>query len=238
MLRAESIVLVRAQLMHILLIEDDDVIADAIVTYLTAEGMAVEHVRSINSAQTFVQTSQFDVCILDLNLPDGDGMSWLVWLRRQHNPLPVLILSARDGIEDKVTGLKKGADDYLLKPFDLRELLARLNSLQRRAAKRLNNAIIHGELNYDLDKRSAMLNGTLLSLSRSEDMLLVTFLNNPQRILTESQLKDVLYGVSDDVASNALNVHIYNLRKKLGRRAIETIRGFGFRLGKVETLSS
>lgn len=224
--------------MHILLVEDDDVIADAIVTYLTTQGMAVDHVSSINAAETYVQTSHFDMCILDLNLPDGDGLNWLVWLRRQQHSLPVLILTARDGIDDKVAGLKKGADDYLLKPFDLRELLARLISLQRRATSRLTNSIVHGQLNYDVEKRSAVLNGMQVSLSRSEDLLLATFLNNPQRILSESQLKDVLYGVSDDVASNALNVHIYNLRKKLGTRAVETVRGFGFRLGKIETVSS
>lgn len=224
--------------MHILLVEDDDVIADAIVTYLTTEGMAVDHVSSLNAAETFVQTSHFDVCVLDLNLPDGDGIHWLLWLRRQRHSLPVLILTARDGIDDKIAGLKKGADDYLLKPFDLRELLARLISLQRRATNRLTNSIIHGQLNYDVEKRSAVLDGVQISLSRSEDLLLATFLNNPHRILTESQLKDVLYGVSDDVASNALNVHIYNLRKKLGSRAVETVRGFGFRLGKIETASS
>lgn len=224
--------------MHILLVEDDEVIADAIVTYLTNEGMAVDHVCSLNGAETFVQTSHFDSCILDLNLPDGDGLNWLMWLRRQQHSLPVLILTARDGIDDKVAGLNKGADDYLLKPFDLRELLARLISLQRRATNRLTNCIIHGELNYDVEKRSAKLSGEQVTLSRSEDMLLAAFLNNPQRILTESQLKDVLYGVTDDVASNALNVHIYNLRKKLGTKAIETVRGFGFRLGKVESVSS
>jgi two-component system OmpR family response regulator len=223
--------------LHILLVEDDDVIADAIVTYLTTEGMAVDHVSTISAADTFMQSSHFELCILDLNLPDGDGIHWLTRLRRQGQALPVLILTARDGIDDKVAGLQSGADDYLLKPFDLRELLARLISLQRRATNRLSNCIVHGELSYDVDKRSAVLGGVSLSLSRSEDLLLATFLNNPQRILSESQLKDVLYGVSDDVASNALNVHIFNLRKKLGSKAVETVRGFGFRLGKIEATS-
>ncbi|GAC26604.1 transcriptional regulatory protein qseB [Paraglaciecola mesophila KMM 241] len=224
--------------MHILLVEDDDVIADAIVTYLITEGMAMDHVSTISAAETFVQASHFDMCILDLNLPDGDGINWLLWLRRQKYFLPVLILTARNGIDDKVAGLKKGADDYLLKPFDLRELLARLISLQRRATNRLTNFIHHGQLQYDIENRRAELNGIQVSLSRCEDLLLVTLLNNPSRIITESQLKDVLYGVSDDVASNALNVHIYNLRKKLGTKAVETVRGFGFRLGKIETVPS
>jgi len=223
--------------LHILLVEDDAVIADAVVTYLTTQGMAIEHVSSLSSADTFLQSSHFDLCILDLNLPDGDGIQWLTRQRRQGHALPVLILTARDGIEDKVAGLKNGADDYLLKPFDLRELLARVISLQRRASNRLSNLIEHGGLSYDVDQRSAMLNGLTLSLSRSEDLLLATFLNNPQRILTENQLKDVLYGVSDDVASNALNVHIFNLRKKLGSKAIETVRGFGFRMGNIEAKS-
>ncbi|WJG10766.1 response regulator transcription factor [Aliiglaciecola sp. LCG003] len=221
--------------MHILLVEDDEVIADAIVTYLTTEGMAVDHVSTLNAAGTFIKSSHFDMCILDLYLPDGDGIDWLLWLRKQKYSLPVLILTARDSIESKVAGLQKGADDYLLKPFDLRELFARLISLQRRAANRLSNSIQHGLLNYDVEKHSAMFNGIQVSLSRNEDLLLATFLNNPQRILTEGQLKDVLYGVSDDVASNALNVHIYNLRRKLGSQAVETIRGIGFRLGKMES---
>jgi two-component system OmpR family response regulator len=221
--------------MHILLVEDDDVIADAIVTYLSSQGMAVERVSLLSGAKTYIQTSHFDLCILDLNLPDGDGLHWLLWLRQQGYCLPVLVLTARDDIEDKVAGLKKGADDYLIKPFDLRELFARLISLQRRATHRLSNLIVHGELSYNVDERCAMLGGKPVSLSRSEDLLLATFLNNPQRILNESQLKDVLYGVSDDVASNALNVHIFNLRKKLGSKAIETVRGFGFRLGKIES---
>lgn len=220
--------------MFVLLVEDDDIIADAISTFLANEGIALEHVRSISGAKNIIAASQFDMAILDLNLPDGNGLSWLTWLRKQQNALPVLVLTASNTIDDKVAGLKSGADDYLVKPFDLRELLARLYSLQRRANDRLTNILSHGQLNYDLEQHKAQLNGEHISLSRSEDLLLKTLLNNPQRILSENQLKNVLYGTYDDVSSNALNVHIFNLRKKFGSKAIETIRNFGFRLGPAE----
>jgi len=220
--------------MFILLVEDDEVIADAISTFLSNKGMVVEHATSIDAATRLIQSSRFDLCILDVNLPDGNGISWITWLRSKNYSLPVLILTASDSINDKVTGLKNGADDYLVKPFDLRELLARLFSLKRRASDRLTNVITHGILKYDLDLQQVFINDVLISLSRNEDLLLQSFLNNPQLILTESQLKDVLYGTCDDVASNALNVHLFNLRKKLGSKVIETIRGFGFRLGKIE----
>jgi len=220
--------------MYILLVEDDDVIADAISSFLSSEGMSVEHVSSITDAKNIIQKSSFDLCILDLNLPDGSGITWISWLRNKQYSLPVLILTASNSIEDKVAGLKNGADDYLVKPFDLRELLARLHSIKRRASDRLTNNISHGVLTYNVDQNKVLINDKHIPLSRNEDLLLKIFLNNPQRILSESQLKDVLYGTCDDVASNALNVHIFNLRKKIGTKAIETVRGFGFRLGTIE----
>lgn len=219
--------------MYILLVEDDDVIADAISSFLSNEGMSVEHVSSISDAKQIIQKSSFDLCILDLNLPDGSGITWISWLRNKQHSLPVLILTASNSIDDKVAGLKNGADDYLVKPFDLRELLARLYSIKRRATDRLTNTISHGALTYNVDQNKALINNKHIPLSRNEDLLLKVFLHNPQRILSESQLKDVLYGTCDDVVSNALNVHIFNLRKKIGSKAIETVRGFGFRLGKI-----
>lgn len=219
--------------MYILLVEDDAVIADAIRTFLSGEGMAVEHVASISHAKSILNKSNFDLCILDLNLPDGNGITWLTWLRKNQYSLPVLILTASNSIDDKVTGLKNGADDYLVKPFDLRELLARLYSIKRRTTDRLTNTISHGQLTYHLEQHKLLINDKHIPLSRNEDLLLKIFLNNPQRILSESQLKDVLYGTCDDVTSNALNVHIFNLRKKIGTKGIETIRGFGFRLGSI-----
>lgn len=220
--------------MYILLVEDDDVIADAIISFLSSEGMSVEHVLSISDAKNIIPKSSFDLCILDLNLPDGNGITWISWLRKKQYTLPVLILTASNSIDDKVTGLKNGADDYLVKPFDLRELLARLYSIKRRASDRLTNTISHDALTYHVDQNKAFLSGKHIPLSRNEDLLLKVFLNNPQRILSISQLKDVLYGTYDDVASNALNVHLFNLRKKIGTKAIETVRGFGFRLGRIE----
>lgn len=217
--------------MYILLVEDDEVIADAIITFLSSEGMSVEHVSSITDAKNIIKISNFDLCILDLNLPDGNGITWISWLRNKQYAFPVLILTASNSIDDKVTGLKNGADDYLVKPFDLRELLARLYSIKRRSTDRLTNTLSHGVLTYNLELQQIFVNGKHIPLSRNEDLLLKVFLNNPQRILSESQLKDVLYGTCDDVASNALNVHIFNLRKKIGSTAIETVRGFGFRLG-------
>ena len=218
--------------MLVLLVEDDPLIASAIVAGLTTQGVTVEHAQTATSAAALCRAGVFDVLILDLGLPDEDGLSLLQRLRRQRLTTPVLVLSARDTVSDRVAGLQAGADDYLLKPFDLRELAARLHSLQRRAGGRCVNPVEHGLLRYDPSTREALLDGLPVELTRREHALLETLLHNPGRILSGEQLKNALYGLTDDVESNALNVHIHHLRRKLGSQIIETVRGLGYRLGE------
>ncbi|HFT7074516.1 response regulator [Pseudomonas aeruginosa] len=217
--------------MHVLLTEDDDLIASGIVAGLNAQGLTVDRVASAADTQALLQVARFDVLVLDLGLPDEDGLRLLQRLRQQGVDLPVLVLTARDAVTDRVAGLQAGADDYLLKPFDLRELGARLHTLQRRSAGRCVNVIEHGRLSYDPSTRETWLDGRPVELSRREQALLQALLNNRGRILSGEQLKDNVYGFGDEVESNALNVHIHHLRRKLGNAIVQTVRGLGYRLG-------
>ncbi|MBH9424446.1 response regulator [Pseudomonas aeruginosa] len=217
--------------MHVLLTEDDDLIASGIVAGLNAQGLTVDRVASAADTQALLQVARFDVLVLDLGLPDEDGLRRLQRLRQQGVDLPVLVLTARDAVTDRGAGLQAGADDYLLKPFDLRELGARLHTLQRRSAGRCVNVIEHGRLSYDPSTRETWLDGRPVELSRREQALLQALLNNRGRILSGEQLKDSVYGFGDEVESNALNVHIHHLRRKLGNAIVQTVRGLGYRLG-------
>ncbi|ATR82532.1 DNA-binding response regulator [Pseudomonas sp. FFUP_PS_473] len=220
--------------MHVLLCEDDDLIASGIVAGLGAQGLTVDRVASAAAAQAMLQAASFDVMVLDLGLPDEDGLKLLRRLRQQGETLPVLILTARDAVSDRVDGLQAGSDDYLLKPFDLRELAARLHTLMRRMAGRAVNIIEHGPLSYDPSSREARLGGQPVDLSRREQALLHALLHNRGRVLSSEQLKDSVYGFGDEVESNALNVHIHHLRRKLGSGIVETVRGLGYRLGPAQ----
>src|SRR5690554_6857888 len=224
--------------MHVLLVEDDPLIAQGLVAGLELQGFTLDHMAHARAAEQALQLGHFDVMILDLGLPDEDGLQLLTRLRSQGKDLPVLILSARDTVLQRVAGLQAGADDYLLKPFDLRELAARLHSLQRRASGRSVNPVRHGALQYDPSTRVALLDGRPVELTRREHALLEALLRNPGRILSGEQLKNALYGISEEVESNALNVHIHHLRRKLGNRIIETVRGLGYRLGDAEGCES
>ncbi|MBG4839828.1 response regulator [Pseudomonas aeruginosa] len=217
--------------MHVLLTEDDDLIASGIVAGLNAQGLTVDRVASAADTQALLQVARFDVRVLDLGLPDEDGLRLLQRLRQQGVDLPVLVLTARDAVTDRVAGLQAGAAAYLLKPFDLRELGARLHTLQRRSAGRCVNVIEHGRLSYDPSTRETWLDGRPVELSRREQALLQALLNNRGRILSGEQLKDSVYGFGDEVESNALNVHIHHLRRKLGNAIVQTVRGLGYRLG-------
>ncbi|QKZ03821.1 response regulator [Pseudomonas eucalypticola] len=220
--------------MHVLLCEDDELIASGIVAGLQAQGLTVDHVASAGAARALLQAAHFDVMVLDLGLPDEDGLTLLQALRQRGEALPVLVLTARDTVTDRVAGLQAGADDYLLKPFDLRELFARLHTLLRRVAGRAVNTIEHGPLRYDPSTCQAWLQGQPVDLSRREQALLQALLHSRGRVLSSEQLKDSVYGFSDEVESNALNVHIHHLRRKLGNDIVETVRGLGYRLGKVQ----
>jgi len=217
--------------MHVLLTEDNALIASGIVAGLQAQGFAVAHAATAAQADALLRSARFDLLILDLGLPDEDGLHFLQRLRRRGIDLPVLILTARDAVTERVSGLQAGADDYLVKPFDLRELAARLHALLRRAAGRTTHLVEHGPLTYDPAACTTFLAGQPVELSPREQTLLQALLHNPGRVLSAEQLKDAVYGLGEDVESNALNVHIHYLRRKLGNGIVETVRGLGYRLG-------
>jgi two-component system, OmpR family, response regulator QseB len=218
--------------MRVLVIEDDDLVASGIVAGLRLSGITADHAATASSAETFLRTSTFDVAVLDLGLPDADGLDLLRRLRGGGLHLPVLVLTARDAVQDKVAGLRGGADDYLVKPFDLAELVARLHALQRRAAGRSVALIQHGPLLFDPESLEVSLHGRAVDLSRRELSLLQALLCSGKRILSAEQVKDSLYGMDESVESNAINVHIHHLRRKLGPNIVETVRGLGYRLGE------
>ncbi|MCS3515069.1 MULTISPECIES: response regulator [Pseudomonas] len=220
--------------MHVLVCEDDELIASGIVAGLGAQGFTVERVATAAAARAMLKAAAFDIMVLDLGLPDEDGLKLLQQLRSQGLEIPVLILTARDSVTNRVDGLQAGADDYLLKPFDLRELAARLQTLLRRMAGRSVNLIEHGRLTYDPSSRETLLGGQPVDLSRREQALLQALLHNKGRVLSSEQLKDSVYGFNDELESNALNVHIHHLRRKLGNGIVETVRGLGYRLGPAD----
>lgn len=217
--------------MHVLLVEDDDLVASGLEAGLELHHCVVDRVRTGREAMAALAQLACDVVILDLGLPDGDGLSVLSQVRQRGDDIPVLILTARDDVEDRVKGLEAGADDYVLKPFELDELAARLHALVRRAAGRSVAEICHGDLRMRPSTGEVFQAGRPIVLSRRELALLEKLLNARGTVLSEGQLKDSLYGMDTDVESNALNVHIYHLRRKLGKNLILTERGLGYRLG-------
>ena len=220
--------------MRLLLVEDDLMLGEALQEALAPRGYAVDWVKDGNTALRALRSETFEVIVLDIGLPGMDGLEVLKTLRKEAMTLPVLLLTARDTLNDKVTGLDAGADDYLLKPFDLDELLARLRALTRRATGRASAHIIHGELCINPDDQSLTYKGQAVALARREYMLLIKLIENAGRILSREQLEQSLYGWTDDVESNALEVHIHHLRKKIAAELIRTVRGVGYVIDKSE----
>lgn len=219
--------------MKILLVEDDASLAAGLRLALQKAHYVVEHVADGKSAVQAVEDGSFDLVILDLRLPQLDGTEVLRAARRRGNVYPVLILSARDSTRDKVIGLDLGADDYLVKPFELDELLARIRVLERRRNGQPVNQIRLGKLELDLAALSVCWDGCSVDLLPREFMLLKRLAENPRKVLTRAQLEESLYGWGDGVESNAIDVHVHHLRKKLSPEVIKTIRGVGYRLGRV-----
>jgi len=219
--------------MRVLLVEDDVMIAQGLQTGLRQGGFAVDLMRSARSAAAALQTSVFDVVLLDLGLPDRDGIDVLRELRKRGDSTPVIILTARDEIQHRIAGLDAGADDYIVKPFDLDEVMARMRSVLRRASGRGDSSIQHGELRMDLASRTIERNGIPVSLSAHEYAVLEALLQRPGAVLSRSQLEDRLYGWDEQIGSNAVEVYIHGLRRKLGSDAIRTLRGVGYFVPKV-----
>ncbi|CAN7544238.1 response regulator [Polaromonas sp. LjRoot131] len=223
--------------MRILVVEDDAGIALGLRTNLQQRGYAVDACASLASAWSALSGEPFDLVLLDLGLADGDGGDLLLQLRQARagaagalpDPLtPVLIMTARDQVADRISGLNLGADDYLVKPFDLDELEARMRALLRRAAGRAHPLLVHGELVIDPAARTVLRAGAAVELAPREFALLLLLLESRGRVLSRQQLEARLYNWQDAVGSNAVEVHVHHLRRKLGEGLIQTMRGVGY----------
>lgn len=218
--------------MHILLVEDDKLLADGIVSALKRAGFAVSWLDNGKAASTFLVAEPPDILLLDLGLPDMDGLELLRLVRQKKLSTQVLILTARDSTNAKVAGLDAGADDYLTKPFALDELLARLRVLERRLGNASTAMIQVGPLKLDTAHHLALLNDEAMNLSRREYMLLKALVEHVGIIQTKEGLEAKLYSWGDEVASNAIEVHVHNLRKKLPADFIRTVRGVGYMVAR------
>jgi len=216
--------------MRVLIVEDDAVLQNGLTVGLGIHGILAEAVGTCADALTALATTPFDGVVLDLMLPDGSGFDVLRTLRSEGNSVPVLLLTARDAVEDRIRGLDTGADDYLGKPFDLDEVAARLRALRRRAVGRATPLIAWHDISLDPEKRTATVGGEPLSLSRREFALLQALVERPGVIRSKTELEAMLYGWQEEIESNAVEVHIHKLRNKIGRDRIETVRGVGYKV--------
>jgi two-component system, OmpR family, response regulator len=217
---------------HILLAEDDEVLSDGISKALQQKGYSVDVFDDGLAAQQAAAAAKFDLIILDLGLPKLDGLSILQRVRSESKSVPILIVTARDGLHDRVIGLDLGADDYITKPFDLPELEARVRALLRRSIKSKDEEIVLGELRFDVVGRRAFIKGAPLELSARELAVLEFLMQRSGRVVNKEQLIEYMYGWDDDVTYNAIEVNVHRLRKKIesGNVNIRTIRGLGYLL--------
>ncbi|WP_044366580.1 response regulator [Vibrio fluvialis] len=218
--------------MRLLLVEDDVLLGRSMVTSLSRYGYTVDWVERGSGVETVLKTEQFIAVILDLTLPDIDGLMVLRNIRRAGFTLPVLILTARDDIEDRVKGLDGGADDYLIKPFALEELMARLRVLIRRQSGYCDTRIEVGELSLSLSEQSVDYQGNRLKLTNNEFKLLASLMTHAGRVMSKEQLQQSLHGWDEGSSDNAIEVHIHNLRKKVSNDVIKNIRGVGYIIEK------
>ncbi|OSN07249.1 quorum sensing response regulator transcription factor QseB [Lonsdalea iberica] len=217
--------------MRILLIEDDRLIGDGIKAGLTKLGFSIDWFQQGEQGMRALHAAPYDAVVLDLSLPEMDGLVILRRWRQAGESIPVLILTARDALENRVQGLQDGADDYLCKPFALTEVAARLQALIRRRHGELRPKLVYDNVALEPGTRIVTVNDRPIELKSRELALLELFMMNAGRILTRAQLEEKLYGWDDDVSSNAVEVHIHHLRKKLGSHVIRTVHGVGYRLG-------
>ncbi|WP_233873114.1 response regulator transcription factor [Paraburkholderia adhaesiva] len=216
--------------MRVLLVEDDPLLGQAVRDQITRDGHSTDHVASLGDARRYEQAANYDLILLDLMLPDGRGLDFLRELRARGSTVAVIILTALDQVTSRIAGLNAGADDYLVKPFDLSELSARVNAVARRYSGNPNPLVTLGDLEVDLAAHSLKRDGQDISLTASEWALLEAFIQRQDRILSRAQLEERLYSFSAEIGSNTIEVHMSRLRKKLGADLIETIRGLGYRL--------
>jgi two-component system response regulator QseB len=218
--------------MRLLLVEDDAMIGQSVHKGLKRFGWSVDWVRDGRAAELALQNEAYDCVLLDLGLPRKDGLEVLRGQRSKGNDIPVLVITARDAIENRVEGLDVGADDYLVKPFNMEELAARIRALMRRRAGRASPVIALGELRLNPATREVTLAGSPLALSARELALLSALVERPGAVLSRAQLEEKLYGWGEEVESNTVEVYIHSLRKKLGADFIKTVRGVGYMVAK------
>jgi two-component system response regulator QseB len=214
--------------MRLLLVEDDAMVGAGIRTGLRQQGYSVDWIRDGAAAEAATQTTAYDAILLDIGLPKKSGLELLAHWRKQQNQVPVLIITARDAVSDRIRGLDAGADDYLVKPFDLDELAARLRALLRRRSGRATPIIVHGALTLDPATHEVQLGGAPIKLSGREFALLQSLLERPGVPLSRAQLEERLYGWEEEIGSNAVEVHIHSLRRKLGNEWVRNVRGVGY----------
>ena len=214
--------------MNILLVEDDRLLADGVINALRREGFTINHISDGNTAASQIRAEPPDILILDLGLPGMDGIDVLKAVRRANRQLPVLILTARDRLDDKVAGLDSGADDYLTKPFETRELLARLRVLERRISRAGSAEITVGPVRLNTTTQDTLVEDGPINLTRREYMILKALMQGAGSILSRESLEAKLYTWGEDIASNAIEVHIHHLRKKLPDGFIQTVHGMGY----------
>jgi len=218
--------------MRLLLVEDDEMLGDGLKVGLKQQGYTVEWLRDGESAERALNHNTFDIVILDLGLPRLSGLDVLKSIRKRGIATPVLVLTARDAVHDRVNGLDSGADDYMIKPFDLDELHARLRALHRRQSQQTEPELKHGAIVLNPASHQVSKQGRLVKLSKSEFMLLHYLLSRVGNVIPRSRLEEMLYGWEGEIESNALEVFIHHLRKKLGQKLIRTIRGIGYVIEK------
>ena len=218
--------------MRILLVEDDDMLGNAVRDHLAAHGQAVDWMTRLDASSDARATTAYDLVLLDLNLPDGSGLNFLRALRKAGDTVPVIILTAMDQLTTRIDGLNAGADDYLVKPFDLGELIARVAAVARRYAGNPNPLLEVGPLSIDHSRRTAAVDGAVLDLTAREWAVLDKLSQHPGVVVSRSQLEDALFEFGAEVESNAVEVYVSRLRKKIGHPLIQTSRGMGYRLSK------
>ena len=216
--------------MRVLLVEDDPMLGDALRRSLKQEGITTDWVQDAEEAELALATGEYFLLLLDLGLPGKGGLDLLAELRKSANPVPVIILTARDAVSDRIRGLDSGADDYLVKPFDPDELAARIRAIQRRQAGRAAPLIEHGPFVLNPATRVLFCRGELVYLSAREYVILAALMERPGALLSRAALEERLYGWGEEVESNTVEVHIHNLRKKIGAEQIRTVRGVGYML--------
>ncbi len=219
--------------MRLLLVEDDTMIGESVRKGLRQDGFTVDWVQDGRAGESALDSAVHDLLLLDLGLPGKQGLDVLKSLRQKGNRIPVLILTARDAVPDRVAGLNAGADDYLVKPFDLEELAARIHALLRRKDGRADTVIRHGALTLNQATHEAFVGDQQLSLSAREFALLEALLNRPGVVLSVPQLEEKIYGWDDEVGSNTIEVYIHSLRKKIGADFIRNVRGVGYMIPKL-----